>query len=1097
MQTHTAWAKCCNLTRIWDYGSRVASLRDTAARLAAGSKGRTEADIQADVRCFLLEAPLELEGSGLSDVSLEAPVGGGRRIDVDAGNAVIEVKKSLSSPPKLETARVQLAGYVSDRTEELGQRYVGVLTDGRRWLLHHLSLEGSLVEVGAFKLDSGDDAERLSAWLESVLATVPNLTPTPREILRNLGSDSPACALDLDELRELYQACRHDPEVELKRELWGRLLIAAMGTNFADSDELFVMHTYLVLTAELIAHAVAQVPLDGAHDVRALLEGQQFQLAGLHGVVEADFFDWPALRPEGERVVRSIGRRLSRFDWSEVEHDILKALYESVIDAETRRKLGEYYTPDWLAERMVEQHVPDPLHERVLDPACGSGTFLFWAVRRVLAAADEKGLSNREALEAVVKQVSGIDLHPVVVTLARVTYLLAIGRERLSDRGELTIPVFLGDSVRWDHETDLFGLNGITIHTSESMELFAQELHFPESVLEDPTRFDRLVAALADRAASRPAVKQGGAATQVSDGASITGLMNAHKVAEVDRPAVELVFQKLCRLHDAGRDHLWGYYIRNRARPLSFTRAGGQADVLLGNPPWLAYRHMSKVLQTRYKQMAKARGLWAGGKVASHQDLASLFVARAVEQYLRPGGRFAFVMPQGVLSRGQHAGFRSGDFTSQDAGIQAVSFETPEDFAFVKPPLFPMPACVVCGTRSSEPTPMPTGAILWSGHVSSPDLGWAAASVSLESQQSAAPGVRDPSKSPYRDLFQQGATVVPRVLLTVQAAAAPAVGLPTGRRAVCSRRSAVEKTPWKELGDLTGIIEEQFIRPMHLGATVVAYRARDPWLAVIPYDGRRLLSGADDALDEYSGLARWWRNAERLWEETKTDTNRLSLIGRLDFQRLMRRQFPIAEHRVVYTKSGQHLAACRIEDPSVVIDHTLYWAAVGTAAEARYLSTILNSQALAEAVLSLQARGQHNPRHFDKHVFALGFPAFDRSSELHCRLAELAAVAEDIAAGVELDPRWQFQRCRRVTREVLRERGIATEIDEAVSELLAGGGERREGAVSDAGASTPDLIGALADATRDARASSKGPKKRSKRRTTPKTGEQAKPRRVK
>ena len=124
-----------------------------------------------------------------------------------------------------------------------------------------------------------------------------------------------------------------------------------------------------------------------------------------------------------------------------------------MIDAETRHRLGEYYTPDWLAQRMIEQNVADPLNERVLDPACGSGTFLFWAVRHVLATADKEGLSNREALELVVNRVSGIDLHPVVVTLARVTYLLAIGHDRLADRDELTIPVFLGDSVRWDHDT--------------------------------------------------------------------------------------------------------------------------------------------------------------------------------------------------------------------------------------------------------------------------------------------------------------------------------------------------------------------------------------------------------------------------------------------------------------------------------------------------------------------------------------------------------------------------------------------------------------------------------------------------------------------
>jgi hypothetical protein len=59
----------------------------------------------------------------------------------------------------------------------------------------------------------------------------------------------------------------------------------------------------------------------------------------------------------------------------------MKVLYESVIAPDTRHRLGEYYTPDWLAAAMVEKAVDDPLQQRVLDPACGSGTFLFQAVR--------------------------------------------------------------------------------------------------------------------------------------------------------------------------------------------------------------------------------------------------------------------------------------------------------------------------------------------------------------------------------------------------------------------------------------------------------------------------------------------------------------------------------------------------------------------------------------------------------------------------------------------------------------------------------------------------------------------------------------------
>jgi hypothetical protein len=1058
----------------------MAPLRDIAGRLAAGSRGRTEADIQADVRGFLLDAPLELEGSDLADVSLEAPAGGGRRIDIEAGNLVIEVKKSLASPTALEAARKQLGEYVQDRTTELGRRYVGILTNGQVWLLHHLLMDGSLVQAGEFKLTGPGDTNRLSAWLESVLATVQNVTPTPREVLRNLGADSPAFALDLDELRELYFACQDSPEVQLKRELWGRLLITALGTNFEDSDELFVMHTYLVLTAELIAHAIARVTLSDTEDVRALLEGQQFALAGIHGVVEADFFDWPALRPEGERIVRAIVRRVTRFDWSAVEHDILKVLYESVIDADTRQKLGEYYTPDWLAERMVEDAITDPLNQRVLDPACGSGTFLFWAVRRVLREADKAGLSNREALDLVVARVSGIDLHPVVVTLARVTYLLALGHERLVDRSELTIPVYLGDSVRWDHDTDLFELDGITIHTTHSVKDDEQDLFFPETVLEDPQRFDRLVADLANRAASRPlptAHRHGQAPKSTP---AIKGLMNRHHVAEADRPAVALVFEKLCRLRDAGRDHLWGYYIRNFARPLSFTRPEGQADVLVGNPPWLFYRNMSHTLQKRYQRLAKARGLWAGGKVAPHQDLSDLFVARVVEQYLRPEGRFAFVMPFGVLSRRQYAGFRTGSFSSDAEGVQAVAFDIPEEFARVKPPLFPMPCCVVAGRHTKKPRALPSGATRWTGRVPDHHIGWAVASERLQREETAVSTAYDADISPYRHRFQQGATVVPRVLLTVEATTVPAVGLPFGRCAVRSRRSAVEKPPWRNLEGLTGVVEEQFVRPMHLGATIVAYRPRVPWLAVVPYDGISLISGEDDRLDEHPGLAAWWREAEAVWEANKSAGTRMTLLEQLDYMGKLHKQFPLAAHRVVYAASGQHIAACVLDDKESVIEHALYWAATETREEALYLCGILNSQSLADAVAPLQSRGQHNPRHFDLHVFALPFPAFDPNDVLHQGLVALAARAEDVAASTDLNTEWQFQKCRRVIREALREDGVAVDIDAAVKDLLAGTGRDSKEPKSRAEVSTPDLMGALSDATSDTRVSSKTRKKRSK-----------------
>jgi len=48
----------------------------------------------------------------------------------------------------------------------------------------------------------------------------------------------------------------------------------------------------------------------------------------------------------------------------------------------------------------------------------------------------------------------------------------------------------------------------------------------------------------------------------------------------------------MCRLHDEGRDYIWGYYVRNLAHLVWLARSENRVDILSGNPPWLAYLHM-------------------------------------------------------------------------------------------------------------------------------------------------------------------------------------------------------------------------------------------------------------------------------------------------------------------------------------------------------------------------------------------------------------------------------------------------------------------------------------------------------------------------
>lgn len=209
-------------------------------RLVIRNTRRTEADIQADVRQFILTAPFELEGDDLADVTMESPLGDRRRIDVEAGSTVIEVKRDLRRAKLKQEAEEQLAGYVQYRSTQTGLRYVGVLTDGTEWNCYSLN-EGALKLVSHVTLlNSAADANRLLVWLGGVLVTARNIPPTPLHIEQRLGAGSSAYELDRATLATLYTQHKAAPTVQVKRALWSQLLTSALGRQFVDSDELFI-----------------------------------------------------------------------------------------------------------------------------------------------------------------------------------------------------------------------------------------------------------------------------------------------------------------------------------------------------------------------------------------------------------------------------------------------------------------------------------------------------------------------------------------------------------------------------------------------------------------------------------------------------------------------------------------------------------------------------------------------------------------------------------------------------------------------------------------------------------------------------------------
>lgn len=1013
------------------------------ARLAApNTTARSEADIQADIRLLLLGKEFELDAPKLED---QVADGSRRRIDIAVGATVIEVKKFLDSEAAASDYIAQLAGYVRTRTEQNESRYNGILTDGRQWWLYETDpADGEFKRQSTFVLTSSERAPGLVGWLQAVLTTHSNVKPRQETIERHLGAESPAYEQDIAYLKGLYHQVADDPTVQLKRGLWARLLRSALGTGFEDQEQLFFAHTLLVIEASAIGHAVMGIPLtDLAGDPRSLMRGDAFEDAGIYNAIESDFFDWILATDGGDRFVSRLVHRVAVFNWNKTDHDVLKVLYESVIRADTRKHLGEYYTPDWLAEGVVEKAVTSPLTQRVLDGACGSGTFIFHTVRRIIRAAEEEDWENKEILAHLQEHVFGLDIHPVSVLLARITYLLALGDRLLQDRDDIWVPVHLGDSIQWhqppDHDEDAIRIRtegvDIALGTEEST-LFelARTLIFPLSSIDDPGTFDRLVDAMTTAAKKHTDLKK--ARPQVAPILSRFGIPDGQ-----DADILTETFGILCDLNAEGRDSIWGYFVRNQVRPVWLSMPGRRVDVLVGNPPWLSYRFMTGEMQLKFRALSKSRNLWQGANVATHQDLVALFIVRAAEKYLNDEGTFAFVTPLAVLSRQQYEGFRAGKW---GYGLYGEITEL-WDLDKVRPKgFFPVPSGVVFGRKhthdpaSGGTTPAfgsPTTKIVLDGLRD--QNGWeaTAAALSFTTVPNKTITAEADSESPYRAHVTQGAVITPRCLhFVVEEAITSKLGQSAGRTNVRSLRTRQEKEPWKSLADVTGVVESRFIFDVHLGSTIVPYRELTPWRAVLPIEKDTLLDEGS-ITNHAPGLGQWWEATSKLWDANKTRQSKLSLLDSLNYQGKLTKQLNGAKHRVIYSASGNKVAAVRTDETRQIFEHALYWLPTRGIEEARYLVGILNAPGLTTAVESYQSRGLFGTRHFDTYVWRLPIPTFNADNELHQHIVDLSAQAEEVAAGVDLG-NFGFQKARSLVRSALDDAGINTALDTAFGALL-------------------------------------------------------------
>lgn len=224
-----------------------------------------------------------------------------------------------------------------------------------------------------------------------------------------------------------------------------------------DADALlFALQTYYALVVDRVA-----CRLSGQED-RDLLPGNPFSWYSTSSSKQVhQLLDHLTGVLAGYRMVMPTAADDSGGDW-------FKPLYQDLFPRMLRHALGEYYTPDWLARHVLDQvgYTGQP-DQRLLDPACGSGTFLVMALRRlrksressISAAAQlpqqSRPLSTTHDPRPTTSPIVGIDLNPLAVLTARANYLIAVA-DLLPELDCTEIPVYLGDSILGEMESECF-----------------------------------------------------------------------------------------------------------------------------------------------------------------------------------------------------------------------------------------------------------------------------------------------------------------------------------------------------------------------------------------------------------------------------------------------------------------------------------------------------------------------------------------------------------------------------------------------------------------------------------------------------------------
>ncbi len=932
---------------------------------------------------------------------------------------IIEYENNLNQ--SLNHAKEQLAGYLLGQLRSgEGYSFTLIASDFITWKVfapdvislekieelqeHELILNE--VKSASFVLNERN-ADDFYYWIDRFLFKEEKQRATLKRIEEAFGYQSNIFIESFCELNYWFREAKKYGEVHVSFEQWSKFLSIAYG-SFDARDNVFLIHTYLSVFSKMLAYSVVSNDdyIDDS-ELKSILDGSAFHKYNIRNFVDNDFFHWINTDRSFnnlKKVFRLIAQEISNFDFENVDEDVLKGVYQELIDIDTRHSLGEYYTPDWLCERIVKEFKFKKT-DKILDPACGSGSFLRAAIHRV------KELNPDVTVEELSEQVYGIDIHPLSVQIAKTTLLVALGKEVINAKKPVHLNIILANTLLAPEGVqNLFG-------GEFQMNIDKGKYLLTTQVLDDVRLFDEALSICDDLAEQTMGKKK--ETEEVFE-----NIFRKHFKTSGINPLIIESFYKiyvgLKSVKEKGRDSIWKFIVQNLYKPYFLS---SKFDFVIGNPPWFTY---SSIRNEDYQNILNSLAdnyEVKPSKVANfpHLEIAAIFLAHCSSYFLNDNGKLAFVLPRSFFSADHHDNTRSG----KAKGFKLIQIWDLDDVS----PLFRIPSSVFFAEKFNKKIVPLNGVqgIKFKGKLPEHNSNFTNAKESLTEEtvkwyyvkQGKASAISskktksNETENPYKKHFRQGATIVPRAFYFIELEQ----DFPKDfeDRIINIKTSDALKTdakkPWKGI-EFKGKIESKFIFRTALAKSILPFALFKPDLVVLPIliekniENKKeiKMKSANELMQEgYLNASRWFKNAENIWDIHKTEKSRnMSSNDRLNFQKGLKEQKLDMPYLVIYNSSAKDANATVVDRKEIktkfLVESKAYWFGTNNIKEAYYLTAIINSSIPNELMKAFQTRGLFGARDIHKRILDIYYPRFDETNEVHLKLAELSETAHKKAA---------------------------------------------------------------------------------------------------